>query len=90
MEVGDQCKRPNRPPVLTCCVCVDCRLCGFDQSKYADLNILLTCLFVSFYGGDVGCGLGDQCKRPIRPPPAHTTGMIHSSKQGQSDPADYF
>jgi len=52
--VVDLCKRPIRPPPAHTLTCVDCRMCGFDQSKYPDPTILFSYLFVSFYGGDVG------------------------------------
>ena len=50
------------------------------KSNQSDLTILFSLFSFIFYWGDVGGGVGDQCKRPIRPPPAHTTGMIHLAR----------
>ena len=55
-------------------------MCGNDKIKQSDLTILFFLSSFLFSCGDVGGGVGDQCKRPIRPPPAHTTGMIHLAR----------
>ena len=58
----------------------------------ANIRTQLFCfpyLFVSFYGGDVGWGWSMQTTHPSSSC-SHNRNDSSSSKQGQSDPADYF
>ena len=52
-------------------------MCGNDKIKQSDLTILFSLFSFIFYWGNVGGGVGDQCKRPIRPPSAHTLTCVY-------------
>ena len=47
------------------------------QTSGPNYFVFLICLFLFM---EEMLAEGDQCKRPIRPPPAHTTGMIHLAR----------